>query len=137
MLASQEGNALSFSVLFDVPSDLIRSGAARPDWLGRCIGQLAALVILAAASPLMAICAWLIRRDGGPATFEHYRVGCGGRLFRCRKFRTMRQDAERALLEVLASDPALLAEWQRDQKLSNDPRVTSIGKWLRRTSLDE
>jgi lipopolysaccharide/colanic/teichoic acid biosynthesis glycosyltransferase len=105
--------------------------------MGLWAGQLVALVILAACSPVMLALAWLIRRDGGPVTFEHYRVGCGGRLFRCIKFRTMRQDAERALREVLEGNPALLAEWHRDYKLSEDPRVTPFGRWLRRSSLDE
>jgi lipopolysaccharide/colanic/teichoic acid biosynthesis glycosyltransferase len=85
----------------------------------------------------MLVLAWTISRDGGPATFEHYRVGYGGRLFRCIKFRTMRQDAERALCEVLERNPALRTEWQRDHKLTNDPRVTRLGRWLRRSSLDE
>jgi lipopolysaccharide/colanic/teichoic acid biosynthesis glycosyltransferase len=85
----------------------------------------------------MVLLAWLVRRDGGPATFTHYRVGCGGRLFRCIKFRTMCLDAERVLAELLARDPARRAEWERDQKLSDDPRVTPIGRWLRRSSLDE
>jgi lipopolysaccharide/colanic/teichoic acid biosynthesis glycosyltransferase len=85
----------------------------------------------------MAWFAWLIRRDGGPATFAHYRVGCGGRVFRCLKFRTMRLGAEGALEQVLAANPALRDEWRRTQKLAADPRVTPIGRWLRRSSLDE
>jgi lipopolysaccharide/colanic/teichoic acid biosynthesis glycosyltransferase len=111
------------------------SGAAERLRLGS--GQMAALLILLALSPLLLALAWIIRRDGSPATFEHYRVGCGGRLFRCIKFRTMRPDAERALLEVLGRDPVLRAEWRRDQKLKHDPRVTPLGRWLRRSSLDE
>jgi lipopolysaccharide/colanic/teichoic acid biosynthesis glycosyltransferase len=100
-------------------------------------GQIAALLILAALGPLMVALAWLIRRDGGPATFAHYRVGCGGRVFLCLKFRTMRADAERALQDVLERSPQLRAVWLRAQKLGDDPRVTRFGKWLRRSSLDE
>jgi exopolysaccharide production protein ExoY len=100
-------------------------------------GKLLALAILAALSPLMAVLAWVIRRDGGPATYCQYRIGRGGRVFRCLKFRTMRQDAERVLHELLQRRPELLAEWQRDFKLADDPRVTALGRWLRRSSLDE
>ena len=101
------------------------------------MGQLAALVLLIALAPLMITVAWLIRRDGGAATYGQYRIGNGGRLFRCFKFRTMRPDAELLLSEVLERDAALRAEWQLHHKLAHDPRVTRFGRWLRRTSLDE
>jgi exopolysaccharide production protein ExoY len=136
-LASEDGNVLFFPLLSEVPADVVGIQVSASERLRLWTGQLVALAILAALSPLMAVFAWIIRRDGGPATFEHYRVGCGGRLFRCIKFRTMRPDAERVLREVLERDPALGAEWLRDQKLANDPRVTGFGKWLRRSSLDE
>ena len=103
----------------------------------RCADRLIAAVLLVIFSPLMLACAALIRRDGGPATFAHYRVGSRGRVFRCYKFRTMCVDAERKLREVLDSDPALRDEWERTFKLVNDPRVTAVGGWLRRSSLDE
>lgn len=105
--------------------------------LRRCADRLIAALLLVIFSPLMLACAALIRRDGGPATFAHYRVGSRGRVFRCFKFRTMCVDAERKLREVLDSDPALREEWERTFKLANDPRVTPIGRWLRRSSLDE
>jgi lipopolysaccharide/colanic/teichoic acid biosynthesis glycosyltransferase len=124
-------------LLSDVPANVVGTRLSGSERLRLCAGQLLALAILAAFSPLMLVLVWLIRRDGGPATFEHYRVGCGGRLFPCVKFRTMRRDAELALREVLERNPALLAEWSRDQKLAQDPRVTPFGRWLRRSSLDE
>jgi lipopolysaccharide/colanic/teichoic acid biosynthesis glycosyltransferase len=105
--------------------------------LRRCVDRLIALLLLLAFSPLMLACATVIRRDGGPATFAHYRVGASGRLFRCFKFRTMCSDAERVLREILENDPTLREEWQRNFKLERDPRVTPIGRWLRRSSLDE
>jgi lipopolysaccharide/colanic/teichoic acid biosynthesis glycosyltransferase len=131
------GNAsLLFPFVSDIPANV--GGALGPsERVCLWTGQLAALAILAVLSPLLLAIAWLIRRDGAPATFEHFRVGSGGRLFRCIKFRTMRPDAERALSELLARDPELRAEWQRHQKLANDPRVTPLGRWLRRSSLDE
>ena len=105
--------------------------------LRRAADRIMALVLLVIFSPLMLACAMLIRRDGGPATFAHYRVGAAGRVFRCFKFRTMCVDAERVLREILEKDAALREEWRRTFKLQEDPRVTTIGRWLRRSSLDE
>jgi exopolysaccharide production protein ExoY len=102
------------------------------------LNQLAALVLLLLFSPLMGIVAFLIwRRDGAPVLFAHYRVGLNGKLFRCMKFRTMLRNSEQVLSELLQADPAARAEWERDQKLSNDPRITPVGHFLRRSSLDE
>jgi exopolysaccharide production protein ExoY len=128
---------LSYSRSSDVPAQVFASRVGTRERLGLWTGQVIALAILIAISPLMVALAWAIRRDGGLATFVHYRVGTGGRLFQCLKFRTMRPDAERALLELLERDPGLRAQWQRDHKLADDPRVTKLGKWLRRSSLDE
>lgn len=121
----------------EVPASLLTNEVQVPERLRLRAGQVLALLLFVAGAPLMVLLAWAIRRDGGPATFAHYRVGYGGRLFRCIKFRTMRTDAERVLGEVLARDPALFVQWQRDHKLADDPRVTPLGRWLRRSSLDE
>ncbi len=94
----------------------------------------AMLVILA---PVMLTLALLVRLDGGPSLFGHERIGVGGRPFKCLKFRTMVVDGETALREALERDPALAAEWAETRKLTNDPRVTRIGRILRATSLDE
>ena len=108
------------------------------DALALHLNQLLALLILILIAPVMGAVAFLIwRRDGAPVLFAHYRVGHDGKLFRCMKFRTMYRDAERMLSELLEKDPAARAEWQREQKLLRDPRVTPIGHFLRRTSLDE
>jgi lipopolysaccharide/colanic/teichoic acid biosynthesis glycosyltransferase len=99
------------------------------------IGALALMIVL---SPLLALIALMIwREDGRPILFAHYRVGRNGRLFRCLKFRTMLRDADQVLGRMLMEDPKLRAEWERDQKLVDDPRITRIGRFLRRTSLDE
>jgi len=112
------------------------SGAAQR--IERRLNQAGAFVLLLMAAPLMLLVAWLIwRRDGVPILFAHYRVGRNGELFRCLKFRSMYRDSERMLQELLLSDPAARAEWERDQKLSRDPRVTPVGHFLRKTSLDE
>lgn len=100
--------------------------------------QFAAAILLLLLSPVMLCLAVLIaRRDGAPVLFGHYRVGKDGRLFRCLKFRSMYLNSQEMLSEILASDPEARAEWERDQKLTNDPRITPVGHFLRKTSLDE
>jgi exopolysaccharide production protein ExoY len=74
---------------------------------------------------------------GGRPLYSQMRVGQDGRSFRCWKIRTMVCDADDALADILAADPALAAEWTDKQKLAFDPRVTRLGTLLRRTSLDE
>ncbi|MFN6251894.1 MAG: sugar transferase [Acetobacteraceae bacterium] len=98
------------------------------------IGAGVGLVLLA---PFFLIVALLVRADGGPAFFAHQRVGRGGKLFGCLKFRSMVIDSQARLEALLASDPAARAEWEATRKLKNDPRITRIGRFLRSTSLDE
>jgi exopolysaccharide production protein ExoY len=73
----------------------------------------------------------------GPIIYKHVRVGLGGRTFRCFKFRTMVVDADKALNALLRSDFAARAQWQRCQKIVDDPRIIPFGRLLRRWSLDE
>ena len=98
------------------------------------IGAGVGLVLLA---PFFLIVALMVRADGGPAFFAHQRVGRGGKLFGCLKFRSMVIDSQARLEALLASDPAARAEWEATRKLKNDPRITPIGRFLRSTSLDE
>jgi undecaprenyl-phosphate galactose phosphotransferase len=79
----------------------------------------------------------LMRREGGSVIFKHRRIGRGGQTFECLKFRTMIPNADQVLRTLLERDPELKAEWVRDHKLRNDPRITRLGRFLRRTSLDE
>lgn len=88
--------------------------------------------------PLMVFLAVLIRLDSpGPVFFGHQRLGAGERSFRCWKFRTMHADAGRLLEVHLENNPHLRAEWEENRKLRDDPRVTRVGSFLRKTSLDE
>ena len=97
-----------------------------------------AAVLLLLLAPLMAWVAWMTwRHDGAPVLFGHYRVGRNGKLFRCLKFRTMYRESQQMLQDLLERDPVAREQWQRDQKLANDPRITPVGHFLRRTSLDE
>lgn len=105
--------------------------------LKRLFDIVAGVLILVFLLPLFIYLAWTISRDGGPAIFSHARVGSGGRAFKCYKFRSMRVDAEEQLRVLLESSPEIRAEWERDFKLKDDPRISKIGQMLRRTSLDE
>jgi undecaprenyl-phosphate galactose phosphotransferase len=96
-----------------------------------------AALLLVITSPLFLVLAIINRLDGTPTLFAHQRVGAHGESFYCLKFRTMVVDADRVLAEALARDPGLAAEWAATRKLVNDPRVTRVGRFLRKTSLDE
>lgn len=73
----------------------------------------------------------------GAVFFRHTRVGRQGERFECLKFRTMASDSAERLAQILESDPQAAAEWEESQKLRDDPRITAIGKFLRKSSLDE
>lgn len=110
----------------------IAYGAAK-----RALDITGALTIGAVFSPLILAIVVRMRMHGGPILFRHRRVGLGGKVFQCLKFRTMVPDAERILRDLLAQDPQARAEWEHDHKLQNDPRITRLGRFLRKTSLDE
>jgi len=96
------------------------------------------LIILVLGAPLFLLIALLVKLTSqGPAIFAHERIGRGGRRFRCYKFRTMHPNAEERLTQILENNPDMAREWESHYKLKNDPRVTWIGKFLRKTSLDE
>ncbi|WP_249138072.1 sugar transferase [Phenylobacterium montanum] len=102
------------------------------------INLVLASALLVFFAPLMlGVAAAVFLQDGGPVIFAHRRVGRGGRMFPCLKFRSMASDAQERLQHLLDSDPAARAEWERDHKLRNDPRITRLGEVLRRSSLDE
>jgi undecaprenyl-phosphate galactose phosphotransferase len=117
----------------------VRNNLARPgaQFIKRVFDFIASILLLVLLSPLFAYLTWKIRQSGGDAIFGHVRVGQHRKLFRCFKFRTMVPDADKVLADLLASDPQAQAEWERDFKLKNDPRITGIGAFLRATSLDE
>lgn len=104
----------------------------------RIFDILFSIFILILFSPLFLLIAVLIRLSSkGPAIYSHERIGRGGKPFRCYKFRTMYLDAEHRLQKLLIDHPEVKEEWQKSRKLKNDPRIISIGRFLRRTSLDE
>ncbi|MEP6623784.1 MAG: sugar transferase [Acidimicrobiia bacterium] len=119
------------------PTVTVLPRAAR-DGVKRAFDVSAVVVSAPLWAPLMLALAGLIRLSSkGAAFYGHERVGRGGRTIKCLKLRTMVEDADRRLAELLASDPELAAEFARTFKLKDDPRVTRIGRFLRKTSLDE
>ncbi|HEV7137416.1 MAG TPA: sugar transferase, partial [Steroidobacteraceae bacterium] len=103
----------------------------------RMLDVVGVIVLATVFSPLILAIAVLMRREGGSIIYKHRRIGQDGQAFECLKFRTMVPNADQVLREILEKDPAIKAEWVRDHKLRCDPRVTRLGRFLRRTSLDE
>lgn len=95
-------------------------------------------VFLTLLAPVMIIAALLIKLGGrGPIIFRHSRIGKDGEPFVCLKFRTMENRAEDMLPDLLGACDTIRWEWQRDHKIRQDPRVTAVGRVLRRFSVDE
>jgi exopolysaccharide production protein ExoY len=103
----------------------------------RFVDVIGAIVLGVVFMPLIMVIVFMLRKGGGPVIYVHRRVGRGGRMFPCLKFRTMVPNADQRLRDLLERNPELQAEWVRDHKLRHDPRVTRLGRFLRRTSLDE
>ncbi|MFD3189816.1 sugar transferase [Sedimentitalea sp. HM32M-2] len=148
MLAPVRINVASAAVTAQVWGDTAARPAPHRHQAGRTAGVyemfgkrlLDTALVLAAvpiALPLVLICALVLWCEGGKPFYRQARVGRGGRIFYMIKLRSMVQDAETRLAQVLSSDPELRAEWEHSQKLRNDPRITRVGALLRATSLDE
>ena len=95
-------------------------------------------IILTCLAPLLFVIAWLVKfQDGGPVFYKHRRITSAGKEFDCLKFRSMVENADVKLEQLLSKNSKLRREWDTSFKLQNDPRVTKLGKFLRKTSLDE
>lgn len=127
------------SACLDWPGNKERVGVTpRLRWVKRAIDVTLTLLAVTLLSPLLLVIAALIKlSSSGPVVFRQERVGLHGRRFICWKFRTMVCDGERVLTEYLDAHPECREAWNRDHKLQHDPRVTTIGRLLRKTSLDE
>lgn len=131
VVATPLGSALALEA-----RNQLASGANRA--IKRVIDFLGSVVLLAVLGLPLLMIALLIRLDSpGPALYLSPRIGRYGREFDCIKFRTMYVDADERLEELLAERPELRAEYERFHKLEDDPRVTRVGRLLRRVSLDE
>ena len=105
--------------------------------LKRGFDLVVSIILLLSLSPFFVFIAYRVSKDGGSPFFAHERVGQAGKNFKCYKFRSMVVNAHEALSNLLEKDANARAEWERDFKLKNDPRINPIGHLLRRTSLDE
>ena len=103
----------------------------------RLFDTLVAALLLMVLSPLMLLIALLLKLEGGSVLFAHQRIGKNGRKFDCYKFRSMVPNAEQQLQSLLQHNAQLKAEWDKEHKLKDDPRISRMGDFLRRTSLDE
>jgi lipopolysaccharide/colanic/teichoic acid biosynthesis glycosyltransferase len=120
------------------PVRAVASESRGENVLIRATDVVLAAVLIAFLSPLFvlaACCCWL--QDDGPILFCQMRLGRGGKLFACYKFRSMVVDSAESLASLLRRSPVARAEWERDQKLRNDPRITKWGRFMRKTSIDE
>ncbi len=105
--------------------------------LKRVFDIVGSLSIIVALMPILIFLAYKVSRDGGKAIYGHERIGYNGKKFKCLKFRSMVTNSQEVLSELLERDPAAREEWNKDFKLKNDPRITKIGAFIRKTSLDE
>jgi Undecaprenyl-phosphate galactose phosphotransferase WbaP len=121
-----------------VPIEFPRLLSEHSRHLKRSFDVVVALAAAVIALPLMLIIALaIVLESGGPVLFGHSRIGRGRRAFRVWKFRTMVVDGDEILRRHLAENPAAALEWELNHKLKYDPRITRVGRLLRRSSLDE
>ena len=124
------------TLMLSVRNNLARSGARL---IKRVLDVFFSLVLIVALSPLLVLVVLRIRSENGaPAIFAQERIGLDGRVFRFLKFRSMVRDAENILSRWRTERPELWDEYQRNNfKLRDDPRMLRVGRWIRRTSIDE
>ncbi len=120
------------------PTELIELQSKRSRVLKRTGDIVFSLSVLTLGAPVFIALALLVKASSrGPVFYVQKRIGRDYNSFGCIKFRTMRKDSDRHLHSLLSSSPELQQEFSRDFKLKNDPRITRLGKFLRRSSLDE
>lgn len=137
----QGGNSVSAGEM-SVSSQWDRRSENRPAGIGESITYaidfaIALSALLFFAPLLLIIAVAIFVTDPGPILFAQRRIGYRGVYFHCYKFRSMAVNAEELLADLLDRDPAARAEWALTHKLKDDPRVTRVGRFLRRSSLDE
>ena len=132
------GNILDLRQRGLATTELIELQSKRSRAIKRTGDIVFSLSVLTLGAPVFIALALLVKASSrGPIFYVQKRIGRDYRTFGCIKFRTMRKDSDRALLKLLSASPELQKEFSRDFKLKNDPRITRLGKFLRRSSLDE
>jgi Undecaprenyl-phosphate galactose phosphotransferase WbaP len=126
---------------FDGILGLATSHRLRMSWnlgIKRCMDMVIVITGGLIILPFLLVIALLIKLSSpGPVLYRHKRLGQNGKELRMYKFRSMIVNADEKLKTMLEADPELRAEWDTNYKLKNDPRITAVGKFLRRTSFDE
>ena len=117
----------------------VRNNLARKGYRAakRIFDAIASTVLLAVLTPVFLYLGFQIKKDGGSVFYSQQRIGRGGKLFSCYKFRSMRVDADTVLEELLSDNHEMREQWEKEQKLKDDPRITKIGQFLREYSIDE
>ena len=114
-----------------------RKGGFYRNFAKRVLDISLVVLCLPAILPLILVLAAIVAWQGGSPFYRQQRIGLKGRVFHMWKLRSMVRDADQVLEQCLDSSPALRAEWTTKQKLINAPRVTSLGRFLRKSSIDE
>ncbi len=130
---------MSFLFSYEVMLLRINNNLAKRSsrFLKRAMDIIGSILIITAISPVLITLYFIIKKDGGDAIYGHPRVGRNGKSFKCLKFRSMVVNSKEVLEDLLKNSPEAREEWEKDFKLKNDPRITKIGNFIRRTSLDE
>lgn len=124
----------SETIVLRIPNNLAKRSTRL---VKRTFDMVVSSLLLILLSPLFLLLFLMIRKDGGKAVYSQIRVGRDRKVFKCYKFRTMVVNSQQVLRKLLAKDKEARKQWNKEFKLKNDPRITPIGKILRKTSLDE
>lgn len=134
----QTTNVIALQPSLLAPAELIDLQSKRSRVVKRAGDIVFSLSVLTLGAPIFIALALMVKASSrGPVFYIQPRIGRDYKKFGCIKFRTMRKDSDKLLQSLLASSPALKKEFASDFKLKNDPRITKLGRFLRRSSLDE
>ncbi|HCT9095971.1 MULTISPECIES: undecaprenyl-phosphate galactose phosphotransferase WbaP [Serratia] len=133
------GTEMSFIFSHEVMILRVNNNLAKHSsrFIKRSFDIVGSLLIMCALAPVLLFLAYKVSRDGGKSIYGHQRVGQNGKKFYCLKFRSMVTNSQEVLQQLLENSPEARAEWEKDFKLKDDPRITKIGAFIRKTSLDE